>query len=253
MTRLSKGIGRLTIASVIAAGFILFCSTVRAAMPVTTDSRIRTFVYGENEVFQLSTKYGYQSNIEFSNNEEVYLISLGDTAAWQVTPAGRRLFVNALEENAHTNMTVITNKRVYQFELFSSDKMEDAELIYVIRFYYPENDFDKPSQLSGTDDIAIKAGDREAGYNFNYTLTGPNDIAPLKVFDDGKYTYFAFPNGNKVIPLINSVDADGRTDELMYRIVGDYVVVEKVARQFSLLHGRSVVNVFNDSKSQPES
>src|SRR5690348_345452 len=77
-----------------------------ASMPITTDSRIRTFVYGENEVFQLNTKNGYQSNIEFSEKEEVYLVSLGDTSAWQITPAGRRLFINALDDNAHTNMTV---------------------------------------------------------------------------------------------------------------------------------------------------
>src|SRR5690606_34865584 len=38
--------------------------------PITTDSRIKTLVYNANEVYQLKFHYGYQSFIEFSNDEE---------------------------------------------------------------------------------------------------------------------------------------------------------------------------------------
>ena len=31
-------------------------------------------------------------------------------------------------------------------------------------------------------------------YNFNYTFSGPDEIAPVKVFDDGEFTYFEFRN-----------------------------------------------------------
>ncbi len=238
--------------------FLLKGGDAFASMPIATDSRIRTFIYGENEVFSLRTKYGYQSNIEFSEKEEVLTISIGEASGWQITPSGRRLFIKAMEENAHTNMTVVTNKRVYQFELDSSEVEDESDLIYVIRFYYPDKDFDEPKKVSGVSDIAIRTSssrqimDRESGYNFNYSLTGPNDIAPLKVFDDGRFTYFEFPNRNSLIPTIYSISNKIET-ELVYRIVGNYVVVEAVERQFSLKHGRSTVSVFNDIKSLPES
>src|ERR1700735_1751011 len=93
--------------------FLLLCSPAWGAdvpVPVATDSRIKTFVYSENDVFNLVTHYGYQSNIEFGLNEQVEQISLGERASWQVVPSGRRIFIRALVTNAHTNMTVITNK-----------------------------------------------------------------------------------------------------------------------------------------------
>ncbi|MDJ1407606.1 MAG: hypothetical protein MRQ13_04430 [Candidatus Midichloria sp.] len=43
--------------------------------PIATDSRIRTFVYSQNEVFGIVVHYGYQTNIEFADGEEIQTIS----------------------------------------------------------------------------------------------------------------------------------------------------------------------------------
>jgi type IV secretory pathway VirB9-like protein len=111
------------------------------AQPIVSDSRIKTLVYNPNEVFTITTHYGYQANIEFGAREDIETVSVGDRVGWQIVPAGRRLFIRAMEENAHTNMTVITNKRAYQFDLRSS--ASDAvygseELVYVVRFFFPD-------------------------------------------------------------------------------------------------------------------
>lgn len=108
--------------------------------PITTDNRVKTYVYNENEVYTLMIFYGYQTSIEFAKGEEVSTISMGDSYAWKINSIGNRLFVKPLEDNMHTNMTIITNKRAYQFDLFSK-KIEgkfDKDLVYVMRFYYPE-------------------------------------------------------------------------------------------------------------------
>ncbi len=117
---------------------------VNADEPITTDNRVKTYVYNENEIYPLVIFYGYQTSIEFAHGEEVVTISMGDTYAWQITPVGRRLFVKPLEENMHTNMTILTNKRAYQFDLFSkkADGEFNKELVYVMRFYYPETKSD---------------------------------------------------------------------------------------------------------------
>lgn len=109
--------------------------------PVPTDSRIKTFVYNANDVYRVLTHYGYQMNIEFGDDEEIETVSVGERAGWQITPTEDRLFVRAMEDKAHTNMTVITNKRTYQFDLYSSQPGQQGwdELVYVVRFYYPEN------------------------------------------------------------------------------------------------------------------
>ena len=119
-----------------------------ADIPITTDRRIQTYVYSENEVFKLVIHYGYQTSIEFATGEQVQTISMGDNFAWKITPSGSRLFVKPLQENVHTNMTIITNIRTYQFDLFSkaATDLDDNELVYVLRFFYPVADSPNSSQ-----------------------------------------------------------------------------------------------------------
>lgn len=70
--------------------FLLFTFSIHAQTPITTDSRIRTLVYNPNEVYELKFYYNYQSFIEFSNDEEIEMISVGEAFAWRLTPAGDR-------------------------------------------------------------------------------------------------------------------------------------------------------------------
>lgn len=112
-------------------------------LPITKDSRIKTYIYNPNEVFLLVLHYGYQSHIEFAKGEEVETISLGDSYAWKITPLGNRLFIKPLESNIKTNMTIITNRRAYQFDLVSKDLEpgNEKELVYQIKFFFPKKKF----------------------------------------------------------------------------------------------------------------
>ncbi|MEM6339129.1 MAG: TrbG/VirB9 family P-type conjugative transfer protein [Pseudomonadota bacterium] len=108
--------------------------------PLTTDSRIKTYVYSPNEVFLLVLHYGFQSHIEFGKNETIETITLGDSFAWKITPLDNRLFIKPMERNIRTNMTIITNKKTYQFDLVSKEleSGDEKDLVYVVRFQYPK-------------------------------------------------------------------------------------------------------------------
>lgn len=108
---------------------------------ITTDNRIKTYIYNPNEVYLLVLHFGFQSHIEFAKGEEIQTISLGDSYAWKISPLGNRLFMKPLEKNMRTNMTIITNKRTYQFDIVSKElgvDEEEKDLVYVVRFYYPK-------------------------------------------------------------------------------------------------------------------
>jgi type IV secretion system protein VirB9 len=110
-------------------------------MSITTDNRIKTYIYNPNEVYLLVLHFGFQSHIEFAKEEEIQTISLGDAYAWTVSPLGNRLFIKPLEKNIRTNMTIITNKRTYQFDIVSKElglEEDEKDLVYVVRFYYPK-------------------------------------------------------------------------------------------------------------------
>ncbi|MFU7502605.1 MAG: TrbG/VirB9 family P-type conjugative transfer protein [Candidatus Tisiphia sp.] len=112
-------------------------------LAITTDNRIKTYIHNPNEVYLLVLHFGFQSSIEFAKNEEIQNIVLGESYAWKMTPLANRLFIKPLEKNIRTNMTIITNKRTYQFYVVSKELEEGREkdLVYVVRFYYPKKRF----------------------------------------------------------------------------------------------------------------
>ena len=247
--------------------------TAPTITPVTTDSRIRTLVYNANEVYQLKFHYGYQSYIEFSSDEDIEMISIGESFAWRLTPAGRRLFVRPLEIGAHTNMTIITNKRTYQFDIASAeyDGRADEQLVYVVRFYYPElavplpippqlsqpnPGFKSPAHPEVKKTIAPQFIDQKLkgvldtdgkNLNFRYSITGrSNKITPLKVFDDGRETFFQFKDDNLVVPNISTVSVAGLETPLGYVVRDGFIVVETTAPQFTLRLGSELLCIFNE-------
>ncbi|MCH9754178.1 MAG: TrbG/VirB9 family P-type conjugative transfer protein [Alphaproteobacteria bacterium] len=118
---------------------ICFCVGLASAeVPVATDSRIKTYVYNQNDVYLILISSGFQSSIEFEKGEVIKTLSMGDSYSWTLTPVGNRLFIKPMENNVRTNMTVITNLRTYQFDIASkSEDLDASDIAYVIRFYYP--------------------------------------------------------------------------------------------------------------------
>ncbi len=282
----------------IVAGSLLVASLASAAQPITTDSRIKTLVFNPNEVFTVTTHYGYQSNIEFGPKETIDTISVGDRIGWQITPAGRRLFIRAQEENAHTNMTVVTNLRAYQFDLRSSAAdavFGSEELTYVVRFFYPEDaaagltpppapitartnvptpvaaaPLTATTPAPATSSAAAPAPAPVASlppakiptpvavaplaaapsptpiFNYRYTYSGASNVAPVKIFDDGKSTFFKF-NGN-VDPKISVLTAKGETLKVDTRRTSDgLIAVNVVAPRFSLEQAGQNILVYNEA------
>jgi len=107
------------------------------------DARIKTLTFHENDVYRLRGAYGYTTTIEFSEKEQIETISLGDSEAWQVIKPKQQpniLFIKPLEENADTNMTVLTSKRMYTFDMAAghATTSQSPTLAFLIKFIYPE-------------------------------------------------------------------------------------------------------------------
>ncbi|MBS0236368.1 MAG: TrbG/VirB9 family P-type conjugative transfer protein [Proteobacteria bacterium] len=240
MKKLSK------LAAIAAFSVILSASqAIALERPITTDSRIRTLVYSENDVFRIVVHYGYQTVVEFANGETVEMISSGNNYAWTMTPADRRLFIKPLEESMMTNLTVITNMRTYQFEVQSKPDVGslDEELAYVIRFFYPDDMSDqlKPEIMAKNPMI------QRAQYNnFNYTVTGPDAGAPVKIYDDGASTYFEFESVPKSLKFEVQSDGCDFTTAMHAQRKGNTFVLNTVAAEFVIKSNAGVVHVYNE-------
>jgi len=218
---------------------------------IATDPRIKTVSYSPNEVIKFTGYYRYQSNIQFADDELIATISLGDSVAWQINPVGNRLFLKPIEQDATTNMTIITNKHTYFFELHADDAKDisDSKLIFELRIVYPgeNNDQTVKNNIDHVPDLEQEDLNK---YNFRYTISGSDEVAPIRIFDDGEFTYFQFHDINANIPAFFLVDKEGNESILNYRTRGSYIVVERVAPRYTLRHGNSIICVFNEAMVQ---
>lgn len=240
----------LVFAAMLVASLLGFASEVRALQeprPIATDYRIRNVRFSPNEVYKFVGHYGYQSSIEFAADEVVETVSIGDSIAWMVDPAGDRLFLKPIEQDATTNMTVITNKHTYHFELYAreTENIRDVDMVFVMRFSYPDDDYSDANLGFSEDDIPDFENEPEK-YNFQYSIRGSNLISPIRIFDDGRFTYFEFPDKNADVPAFFHVDAVGNEELINFRTRGNFIVVERVSPVFTLRRGAYLVCVYNE-------
>ncbi len=237
---------------------------------LSADPRVKTVSYNENDVTTLKGFYGYQTTIRFAPYEKIQNISIGDSVAWQVVPnkVGNLLFVKPVEERAVTNMTVITDRRIYNFELSSgiASSARDSNITYMLKFSYPADSVQdytdgKAVLYPGTggatpygartkiSESGIQSAGAPKDLNFDYSFKGEEALSPSAVFDNGEFTYFKFPDMDS-LPAIFAVDKKRNESIVNYHIEGEYVVVERLAGQFTLRHGEQEACVFNDDYKQ---
>ena len=104
-----------------AAFALLGCTSAVAA----SDTRIRTLsLRSRSRSSAFSASAGIQSTIEFAADERIENVAVGDSSAWQITPNRRAslLFVKPLTAHSRTNMTVVTDRRTYMFDLVAGEK-----------------------------------------------------------------------------------------------------------------------------------
>jgi type IV secretion system protein VirB9 len=116
---------------------ISYASSGEDHKAIKSDSRIKTFSYDENTIYKIVVVKDFQTSLEFEKGEAIQTVSLGSPYAWSINSVGKMVFIKPQENNINTNMTIITNRRVYNFEVTSSSGKLSKDFAYVVRFTYP--------------------------------------------------------------------------------------------------------------------
>ncbi len=228
---------------------VFVCALVLAAPQAHADSRIKTRTFADNAVYSLTGHFGFQTIIEFNDDEVIENVAIGDSAVWQVTPnrRGDVLILKPISEAPATNLTVVTTLRHYIFELTakSASDAKPGEMVYVLRFTYPEQkQLAKALEAEAAAYVAPPAPD-ERVVNRNYSYQGSREIVPSQVFDDGRSTYFKWPEGAPA-PAIFLVNKDDKESVVNHGFEDGFVVVDRIAPVFSLKHGDFETLIYND-------
>jgi type IV secretion system protein VirB9 len=136
-------------------------------------------------------------------------------------------------------MTVLTNTNSYSFQLDSLNPK--SKPTYKLQFTYPDGGYDAAGSTN-----AIATFDPEK-LNWKYSFTGERSLVPVESFDNGQFTYFKFKkDGMSHVPAIFMVDKEKQETLVNFHVQGDYLVINGIAKQFTLRDGASVTSIYND-------
>jgi type IV secretion system protein VirB9 len=251
--------------AVLLASLALACATTLAMPAHAQDSRLQTLIFDEDAVVRIDGRVKVQTTIRFAPDEIIENVAIGDSAAWQVQPnkAQTILFVKPLEPSARTNMTVVTDKRTYLFDLVASPK---ASALYVLQFRYPElekaaeearlaaeAEAEAQAALAAAQPAASSdpsAAPDPAKLNFAWASGGTPELLPSRAYDDGEAVFLTWPAGVP-IPAILITNAEGDEGPVNYTTRGDTVVVHDVPARIILRSGRDTATLTNTGPMRP--
>lgn len=226
------------------------------------DPRVRIVDYNPLNVVKLATFYGVSTHVQFADGETIRDVAVGDDQAWKVVPRGSHLFIKPQAEKADTNVTVITDKRTYQFALVvqrravkDSTAWADPNLIFSLAFRYPDEEAAKAAASAQKEALQARLGEikgklsdaTKEGQNFDYWVAGSEEISPTAARDDGRFIYLTFTN-NRDMPAVYSVDEQGNEALINTNVIdGNTIVVQRLVRRLILRKGIAVASVVNKS------
>lgn len=224
-----------------------------ASGAASADDRILQLQYDPAVVTRIDACLGFQTMIEFGQGERIENVGVGDANQWLIVPNARAdlLFVRPAVATTHSNMTVATNLRRYVFELSAAESQACArgDVVYYLRFQYDNAPAAaQPASATASSPTAASAPGQR---NSSYTYTGAQQNVPLRMFDDGRSTYFRWAEG-AATPAVYVKAADGAETPANFISHGEYLVTDQVAPRFVLRNGDAETVLFNEAYRAPQ-
>ncbi len=238
------------------------------------DSNIKIFKYNRTHTYKINLREYMQCLIVLPENERIQDFALGDSAIFQFTPLIRKkgdkpknifqLSVN--QYGCDTNLTVIgLSGNIYSFYLRANGVKNnvDPDMVVYIENKDPlpvltgnsdktckECEADNPPSLQSNkkdDYIRELTKINPSDINISYTTSkGNQDLKPLKIFDDGYFTYFQYGKKNldKVenLPVIYKV-VGGYDSPVNSRIERGFIIAESISEKWTLRSGEEYLCV----------
>lgn len=267
-----------------AIGFVVLASAV-----VAEDRLVRVETYDVSKVVTLFAKRGVTTHIQLDPSEHIEFVSTGvgsncerPTDTWCVVAPnhGSQLFIKPKSATTGANnIAIATDKRAYSLRLVMLADNAPQEPLYRLTFRYLEEGAEQDDAaasatrlpplseenietliaLEGSTKTEVVKGRLKSApkvINSTYSMkVGKNatDIAPVMIFDDGRFTYFKYPN-NREVPAVFAVSDEGKESVVnvhmeMDPVTGrkDLLCADVVARRFFLRRGSAVVGIWNDA------
>lgn len=235
--------------------------------PILSQDGKITYLYGATAVTVI-TKLFHSTDIELQAGETIEYINAGDTVRWQIAPAYHgtgnaktlHIFVKPTDVGLKTNLTILTSKRAYRFNLESSK----TKHMHIVGFDYPQHyqeivkkiqiqdEIDKAQEKQRTIPSPVNKEKRLsiANLDFKYVIKGDDPVwKPVRVYNDGVKTIIELPEKAKYtkVPVLSIIDDTKQKGIVNYRLLDNKFVVDMLFNEAILVSGvgrdQVVVNI----------
>lgn len=202
------------------------------------DPRIRSAAYSGNEVYRIRGYVGYQIDLEFEAGEWFTGLGAGDIEGLSFVGKDNHLFLKPKALKVATNITVLTNRRHYQFDYTATRERPAAgdDVIFSLRFIYPPAAELAADAAAKRIDAQLQEASTGRARNDDYWYCGHATLKPIAAWDDGVHTRFRFA-ANADLPAIFVRNDDDSESLLNFNVDAGDVVIHRVARRFILRRG----------------
>ena len=234
-----------------------------AAIPQASryDSRVQQVIYNPQNVTVINTKPGFDE-------------------AWEATPDANRVNVRpvALTQGApgedgnttqvvippnsrdwHTNMLVVTSKRLYNVELNVIDDKSAQQPAFQVSYRYPGEEQDKASreatarqreweQKQASVQKALNSAQTPRNWSYTkYPGKGSFNIVPDFAYDDGRFTFVGFSPSKSIPSVTKELNGKEHVVNSSIQKKGDFtvLVIQEVTPRLVLRSGNAVVGLEN--------
>ncbi|MDP9897370.1 type IV secretion system protein VirB9 [Variovorax boronicumulans] len=220
-------------------------------------NRVRRVEYKDNLVLKAVGYSDHPFVLELDPDEPILGTAGGKIANWELDRKDFRLFVRPLEGARATTVVVASKNRSLVLDLVpGTPKALAAGFVSKIVVTNPAPQVAAKEPDPAEEGKALKEAASpltealQVVRNEHYSLEAVSetiDIRPREVFDDGRFTYFKFPE-NLPVPAIYK-SAPGSQEEWLVNTHrdGDYIVAHGIGASWNLRLSESVLGVFNDA------
>ena len=213
------------------------------------DPRVRSVVYDTGQVYRLQGYAGYALHLQFAEGEVFEGLGSGDIEAVSVVAQGNHLFLKPKAAHVATNLTLLTNRHTYQLDYTVNPGRASAatdQLIYSLTLRYPAEQIQALAAATAARSVNEALKVAPPTINRHYAFCGPTSLRPSEASDDGIQTRLVFP-ARVDLPAVFVRNEDGAESLVNFTVVGDALILHRVAKAFVLRRGRLVGCIVNQA------
>ena len=208
-----------------------------SAEPIA-DPRLKVVDYQPTLVLPLTAFVGYHVHFEFAPGEFFINLGAGDTSSLDVGAEGNHLLIKPKQPTGGTNLTIITNRRVYFIDFRAVGRAPHPnEAVYSVAYRYPPTDgAAEVSKLLPAEPVDRLIAPRPT-LNTDYWFCGSPSLRPIGAVDDGLQLRLTFAPQAE-LPAVFAAEPDGAESLVNTHVENDSLVVHRLAARLVLRRGR---------------